>query len=66
MRVEPYHTADELVARIRSDSRIRVVRRLTAVRFALLGHRPEDIAPQVLLSARQVRAWVIPVQRRRS
>ena len=27
-------------------------------RLALLGHRPEDIAPHVFLSARQVRTWV--------
>ncbi len=59
MRVEPHHTAAELAARIRSESRAKVVRRLTAVRLALLGHRPEDIDPQVCLSARQVRTWVI-------
>jgi len=58
MHVEPHHTAAELAARIRSESRAKVVRRLTAVRLALLGHRPEDIAAQVCLSARQVRTWV--------
>ncbi len=30
----------------------------TAVRLALLGQRPEDIAPQVFVTARQVRTWV--------
>ncbi|MBX9624204.1 MAG: winged helix-turn-helix domain-containing protein [Gemmataceae bacterium] len=58
MHVEAHHTAAELAARIRSESRAKVVRRLTAVRLALLGHRPEDIATQVVLSARQVRTWV--------
>ncbi len=58
MHVEPHHTADELAARIRAEPRAKVGRRLTAVRLALLGHRPEDVAPQVLLSARQVRTWV--------
>ena len=58
MHVEAHHTADELAARIRSETRAKVGRRLTAVRLALLGHRPEDIAPHVFLSARQVRTWV--------
>ena len=58
MHVEPHHPAAELAARIRSETRAKVGRRLTAVRLALLGHRPEDIAPHVFLSARQVRTWI--------
>ena len=58
MRVEPHHTADELAALIRSESDARVVRRLVAVRSVLVGQRPEDVGPQVMLSARQVRNGV--------
>jgi hypothetical protein len=58
MHVEPHHTAEELDARIRSEPRAKLARRLTAVRLALLGQAPEQVGPQVLLSARQVRTWV--------
>ena len=58
MHVEPHHTPDELAALIRSEKRAAVSRRLTAVRLALLGHRAEGIAPQVFVTARQVRTWV--------
>lgn len=58
MHVQPHHTAEELAARIRSEPRAKLGRRLTAVRLALLGQAPEQVGPQVLLSARQVRTWV--------
>jgi len=58
MHVEPHHTADELAARIRGERSAKVARRLTAVRLALLGQTPEQVGPQVLLSARQVRTWI--------
>jgi transposase len=58
MHVEPHHTADQLADRIRSESRAKVARRLTAVRLALLGQTAGRIAGQVLLSERQVRTWV--------
>jgi transposase len=58
MHVEPHHTADQLAALIRSESRAKVARRLTAVRLARLGQTAAAIAPQVLLSDRQVRTWV--------
>jgi transposase len=58
MHVEPHHTAEELAARIRSEPRAKLARRLTAVRLALLGQSPEQVGPQVLLSARQVRTWI--------
>jgi transposase len=47
-----------LAARIRSEPRAKVARRLTAVRLALLGQAPEQVGSQVLLSARQVRTWI--------
>ena len=59
MRVAPHHTAEELAALIRSASDARVARRLVAVRSVLAGQRPEDVGPQVMLSPRQVRNWVI-------
>ena len=65
MRVEPHHTADELAALIRSESDARVVRRLVAVRSVLVGQRPEDVGPQVMLSARQVRNGVARYNDRR-
>jgi len=58
MHVEAHHTADQLAERIRAESCARVARRLSAVRLALLGHTAPDVAEQVLLSERSVRAWV--------
>jgi transposase len=58
MHVEPHRTADQLAELIRSESRAKVARRLAAVRLALLGGAAPDVARQVLLSERQVRAWV--------
>ncbi len=58
MHVEPHQTAEELAARIRCEPRAKLARRLTAVRLALLGQSPEQVGPQVLLSARQVRTWI--------
>ena len=58
MHVEPHHTPDQLAALIRSEPRAKVARRLTAVRLALLGQTAPAVAGQVLLSDRQVRAWV--------
>lgn len=46
MHVEPHHPADELAPLIRAEARANVSRRLFAVRLALLGRRPEDIAPR--------------------
>src|SRR5262245_48065172 len=58
MHVEPHHAPEQLAALIRTESRAKVARRLSAVRLALLGHTAPAIAAQVLLSDRQVRAWV--------
>jgi putative transposase len=58
MHVEPHHTADQLAELIRAEPRARVARRLAAVRLALLGSTAPDVARQVVLSERQVRAWV--------
>jgi len=58
MHVEPHFAAEELAARIRSETDAKVARRLAAVRLALLGQTPEQVGPHVLLSARQVRTWV--------
>lgn len=58
MHVEPHHTADQLTELIRAQPRAKVGRRLDAVRLALLGHTAADVAGRVLLSERQVRAWV--------
>src|SRR5215472_12764179 len=58
MPVEPHHTPEQLAALIRTESRAKVARRLTAVRLALLGQTAPAIAAQVLLSDRQVRTWV--------
>src|SRR5262249_14042512 len=58
MHVEPHHTPEQLAALIRTESRAKVARRLTAVRLALLGQTAPAIAAQVLLSDRQVRTWV--------
>jgi transposase len=56
--VTPHHTADQLAALIRAETRARVARRLTAARWALRGHTAAAIAAQVLLSDRQVRTGV--------
>ena len=58
MHIEAHHTADQLAERVRAEPRARVARRLTAVRLALLGHTAPEVAEQVLLSERSVRAWV--------
>ena len=58
MKIEPRHTAEQLARLIRAEANAKVARRLTAVRLALLGQASPDIAPQVLLSERQVRTWV--------
>src|SRR5262245_18213759 len=58
MHVEPYSAAEELSARIRSETDAKVARRLAAVRLALLGQTHEQVGPHVLLSARQVRSWI--------
>jgi transposase len=58
MHVEPHRTPDQLADLIRSEPRARVARRLAAVRLALLGGTAPDVAGQVVLSERQVRAWV--------
>lgn len=58
MHAEPHDTAEGLAGRIRSEPRARVARRLMAVRLALLGRAAAAIAAEVLLSERQVYAWV--------
>jgi transposase len=58
MHVEQHHTAEELAGLIRSETRGKRARRLSAVRLALMGQTAPAIAPQVLLSERQVRTWV--------
>ena len=58
MHVEPHHSAEELAGLIRSESRAKRARRLSAVRLALMGQTAPAIALQVLLSQRQVRTWV--------
>jgi transposase len=58
MHVEPHHTTDRLAELIRAEPRARVGRRLVAVRLALLGRTAAQIAGEVLLSERSVRAWV--------
>lgn len=58
MHVAPHHTADQLADLIRARPRAQVARRLSAVRWALLGHAAPDVAARVLLSERSVRAWV--------
>jgi transposase len=58
MHVEPHHTPEQLATLIRTESRAKVARRLSAVRLALLGQTAPAIAAQVLLSDRQVRTWV--------
>lgn len=58
MHVEAHHTADQLAELVRAEPRARVARRLTAVRLALLGRTAPEVAEQVLLSERSVRAWI--------
>jgi transposase len=58
MHVEPHHTALELAELIRREKHAKRARRLSAVRLALLGQTAPAVAPQVLLSERQVRTWV--------
>ena len=58
MHIEPHLTADQLAELIRAEPRARIARRLTAIRLALLGHTAPDVAGQVVLSERSVRAWV--------
>jgi transposase len=58
MHVEPHDTPDQLAVHIRSEPRARVVRRLMAVRLAMLGRAAAAIAAQALLSERQVYARV--------
>jgi transposase len=58
MHVDAHDTPERLADLIRAEPRARVARRLMAVRLALLGRTAPEIAPQVLLSERQVRAWV--------
>ena len=58
MHVEPHRTAEDLADLIRAEPRAKVARRLAAVRLALLGRTAGQIAGEVLLSERSVRAWV--------
>jgi transposase len=58
MYVEAHDTPEALADLIRSDPRARVARRLMAVRLAMLGRTAVAIAAEVLLSERQVYAWV--------
>jgi transposase len=58
MHVEPHDTPVALSERIRREADARVARRMMAVRLAMLGRTAPQIAPQVLLSERQVYARV--------
>jgi transposase len=58
MHVEAHDTPEALADLIRSEPRARVARRLMAVRLAMLGRTAVAIAAEVLLSERQVYAWV--------
>jgi transposase len=58
MHVHPHRTADQLADLIRGEPRAKRARRLAAVRLALLGRTAAQVAAEVLLSERQVRAWV--------
>jgi transposase len=58
MHVEPHHSVEELTELIHREPKAKRARRLSAVRLALLGQAAPAIAPQVLLSERQVRTWV--------
>jgi transposase len=58
MHVHPHRTADQLADLIRGEPRAKLVRRLAAVRLAVLGRTAAQVAAEVLLSERQVRTWV--------
>jgi transposase len=58
MHVEHYHSPERLAELIRAETCAKRARRLSAVRLAMLGQAAPQIALQVLLSQRQVRAWV--------
>jgi transposase len=58
MHVESHDTPEALADLVRSETRARVARRLMAVRLALFGRAAAAIAAEVLLSERQVYAWV--------
>jgi len=58
MHVEPHRTAEQLAELIRAERRAKVARRLDAVRLAMHGHAAAEVGERVLLSDRQVRAWV--------
>jgi transposase len=58
MHVEPYATPEALADLRRHEPRAQFVRWLMAVRLALLGWAAAAIAGEVLLSGRQVYAWV--------
>jgi transposase len=58
MRVTPHDPPERLDALIRAAAGGRAARRLMAVRLAARGHPAAAIAPEVLLSERQVRFWV--------
>jgi transposase len=58
MHVEAHDTPEALADLIRSETRARVARRLMAVRLAMTGRTAVAIAAEVLLSERQVYAWV--------
>lgn len=58
MHVDAHDTPERLADRARAEPHARVARRLMAVRLAMLGRTAPQVADQVLLSERQVRAWV--------
>ena len=58
MHVETHRTPEQLADRIRAGPRARPARRLMAVRLALMGRTADQVAVEVLLSPRQVRALV--------
>ena len=58
MHVERYHSPERLAELVRAEKCARRARRLSAVRLAMLGQTAAAIGEQVLLSERQVRAWV--------
>jgi transposase len=58
MRVTPHDPPERLDAHIRAAAGGRAARRLMAVRLAARGRTAAAIAPEVLLSERQVRFWV--------
>jgi transposase len=58
MHVEQHDTPEALSDRIRREADARVARRLMAVRAAMLGRTASQVTAEVLLSERQVYAWV--------